>query len=367
MTCTAREVAEALGFALEGDGSIEISGASEPASAGPSDLAIALEERYLGGLGSGKARVAMLAEGVDWKSLGLEAAIFARRAQVALAGITKLFEPEPVCPPGVHPSAVVDPSASVGEGSSIGPCVTIGPGASVGARARIRAHASIAENARIGDDALLHEGVRIGARVRIGDRFIAHGNAVIGGDGFSFVTPERGGVEQARASLGREVTARQGKYMKIRSLGSVEIGDDVEIGAGSSVDRGTLADTLIGDGTKLDCQVQVGHNARIGRECLLCAQSGVAGSARIGDRCVLAGMVGVADHVEVGDDVLTGGASVLLTNVPSGQVVMGYPAVKMATNIEIYKSLRRLPRLASRVAELEARLESLEGGKGSSG
>jgi UDP-3-O-[3-hydroxymyristoyl] glucosamine N-acyltransferase len=242
----------------------------------------------------------------------------------------------------------------IGEGAAIGPFVVVGRGAVIGARARIASHVSVAEGAVIGDDALLLQGVRIGARVLIGDRFIAQAGGVIGSDGFSFVTPEKSTVEMARENLGKDVQANAQSWTRIHSLGTVEIGDDVETGANVTIDRGTIRATRIGRGTKLDNQVHIGHNVQVGEDCLLCGQVGIAGSARIGDRVVMAGQCGVSDNIFVGDDVVAGGATKIFTNAPAGRILLGSPAVKMESHVEMQKALRRLPRLAKQVAELKA-------------
>jgi UDP-3-O-[3-hydroxymyristoyl] glucosamine N-acyltransferase len=176
---------------------------------------------------------------------------------------------------------------------------------------------------------------------------------VIGADGFSFVTPEKSGVEQVRETLGARAEIKAQSWTRIHSLGAVSIGNDVEIGGNCAIDRGTIRDTVIGDGTKLDNLVHVGHNVQIGRDCLLCGQVGIAGSARIGDRVVMAGQCGVSDNIFVGNDVVAGGATKIFTNAPAGRVLLGSPAVKMETHVEMQKALRRLPRLAARVAALE--------------
>jgi UDP-3-O-[3-hydroxymyristoyl] glucosamine N-acyltransferase len=176
---------------------------------------------------------------------------------------------------------------------------------------------------------------------------------VIGSDGFSFVTPEKSGVEEIRETLGVRADHHPQGWSRIHSLGSVAIGDDVELGANVCIDRGTIRDTEIGSGTKLDNLVHVGHNVTVGRDCLLCGQVGIAGSARIGDRVVMAGQCGVNDNIFVGDDVIAGGATKIFTNAPAGRVLLGYPAVKMTTHIEMQKALRRLPRLAATVAALQ--------------
>ncbi|MDH3263171.1 MAG: UDP-3-O-(3-hydroxymyristoyl)glucosamine N-acyltransferase [Paracoccaceae bacterium] len=347
------DIATALGARLEGDGAIEVLRAAEAGQAGPEDLALAMSPKYAETLAGGQARVAVLWEGADWRALGLEAAIFVPRPRLAMAGITRALDEGPGIALGLHPSASVDPSASIGPGASIGPFVAIGPGTEIGPGARIAAHASVGAGARVGAEALIHAGVRIGHAVRIGDRFIAQAGAVIGSDGFSFVTEEMSGVEEIRRTLGhREEITEQG-WHRIHSLGTVEIGDDVEVGANTAIDRGTIRATRIGRGTKLDNLVHVGHNVEIGEDCLLCGQVGIAGSAKIGNRVVLAGQCGVNDNIFVGDDVIAGGGTKIFTNASAGRVLLGYPAVKMETHLEIQKALRRLPRLAAAVAGLQ--------------
>ena len=343
------EIAAALGATLEGDGRLRIVSAAEPAMAGPEALALAMKPEYAAGLAEGRARAAILWPGADWRALGLEAALFVPRPRMAMAGLTRVLDPGPELAPGVHPSAVVDPSAVLGEGVAVGPFSVIGRGVRIGAGTRILSHTSIGAETEIGTGGLIREGVRIGHRVRIGARAILHPGAVIGADGFSFVTPEPSGVEEIRRTLGRREDRAEQHWERIHSLGSVRIGDDVEIGANTTIDRGTIRDTEVGAGTKIDNLVMLGHNVRVGRDCLFCSQVGVAGSARIGDRVVLAGQVGVNDNIFVGDDVIAGGATKIFTNAPAGRVLMGSPAMKMETHLEAYKALRRLPRLLKRL------------------
>jgi UDP-3-O-[3-hydroxymyristoyl] glucosamine N-acyltransferase len=348
-----RDIAKALGAAAEGDLDLIVTGAAEPAAARNDQIALAMDPRYGEGIARGAARAAVVWPGADWQAMGLQAAIFAPRGRLAMAGLTRLMDPGPDIAPGVHPMALVDPSARLGEGAAVGPFVVIGAGVVIGPRARIASHVSIAEGARIGAEALILQGARIGARVTIGDRFICQPGAVIGADGFSFVTPEKSGVEEIRETLGQRAAITGQSWTRIHSLGAVTIGDDVEIGANVCIDRGTIRDTVIGPGTKLDNLVHVGHNVQIGRDCLICGQVGIAGSARIGDRVVMGGQCGVNDNIFVGDDVICGGATKIFTNAPAGRVLLGYPAVKMETHVELQKALRRLPRLALRVAALE--------------
>lgn len=353
MTHSIRDIAVALGAEAVGDLDFRVSRASEPALATDDALALAMDPKYADGLAKGKAKAAMLWPGADWQAMGLKAAIFAPRGRLALAGLSRVFDPGPRIEPGVSPLSVIGAETQIGEGAAIAPFVTVGAKCRIGARVRIASHVSIGDGVTIGDDALILTGARIADRVTIGDRFICQPGAVVGGDGFSFVTPERSGVEEVRATLGQRVEIQPQAWSRIHSLGSVTIGDDVEIGANSAVDRGTIRDTRIGSGTKLDNLVHIGHNVQVGEDCLLCGQVGIAGSSRIGDRVVLAGQCGVNDNIFVGNDVIAGGSTKIFTNAPAGRVLLGYPAVKMEIHVEMQKALRRLPRLAARVAELE--------------
>ncbi len=347
------EIAAALGAEAVGDTALVVRRAAEPGDAGPDDLALAMSPKYAEALGLGQARAAMLWAEADWQALGVAAAILVTRPRLAMAGLTRLLDPGPSIPPGIHPTAIIDPSARIGPGAAIGPFALIGPGAEIGAGARIASHVSIAAGTRIGEGALLHAGVRVGAGVRIGHRFIAQPGAVVGSDGFSFVTPEKSGVEEIRQTLGKRDEIRQQSWTRIHSLGGVEIGHDVEIGANACIDAGTIRATRIGRGTKLDNLVHVGHNVEVGEDCLLCGQVGIAGSSRIGNRVVMGGQCGVNDNIFIGDDVIAGGATKIFTNVPAGRVILGYPAVKMETHVEMQKALRRLPRLAATVAAMQ--------------
>ncbi len=356
MNYNVAEIARATGLVAAGDTSIRVQRLAEPAAAGPDELAVAMAPSYAPALRASGARAAVLWPEADWQALGLDAALFAPRARVALASLGEIFAQPPDVAPGIHPTAVVDREARLADDAWVGPFVVIGPGAQIGPRARIMSHVSIGRDARVGGDALLHPGVRIGARVRIGGRVVAQPNACIGADGFSFVTPEPGAVESARAT-GRVTTDSLNRSLRrINSLGAVVLGDDVEIGACTTVDRGTVADTVIGNGTKIDNQVQVGHNARVGENCLICGQAGLAGSVTIGDRVVIGGKAGVSDHIEVGADAIIAGGCLVARNVPSRSIMMGVPAQPRERFIRELKALRRLPRLVDRVAVLRRRL-----------
>ena len=339
------EIAKSLGAEAVGAIDLVISGAAEPQDAGPDALAMAMSPKYGEALSQGRARAALLWEGADWQALGLEAAIFVARPRLAMGGLTRMLDPGQHETPGIHPSAVIDPSAQIGADVTIGPLAVIGPRARIGDGSLIGAHCFIGADVTLGVGANLREMVSIGARVTIGHRFRAQPGARIAADGFSYVTPETSGVENVRKTLGDQGEAKAQAWVRIHSLGSVRIGNDVEIGANATIDNGTIRDTEIGDGTKLDNQVHIGHNCRIGADCLLCGQTGLSGSVTIGDNVVLGGQCGVADNTFIGDRVIAGGGTKILSNVPAGRVMMGYPAVKMDTHTEMYKAQRRLPRM----------------------
>ncbi|MCB2093446.1 MAG: UDP-3-O-(3-hydroxymyristoyl)glucosamine N-acyltransferase [Rhodobacteraceae bacterium] len=352
MSHTIAEIAEAIGAQAFGDVNLRVCNAAEPAMAGPDDLALAMDRKYAPQLAGGRARAAMLWDGADWQALGLKSAICVARPRFAMAGLTRMLDDGPDIAAGIDRTAIIGDGAVIGEGAAIGPFVVIGRDVRIGARARIASHVSIARSSVIGDDALILQGVRIGPRVFIGDRFVCQPGAVIGADGFSFVTEDKSRPEIVRETLGKAEAAPQQNWTRIHSLGCVEIGDDVEIGANATIDRGTVRATRVGSGSKLDNLVHLGHNVTVGRDCLLCGLVGVAGSSRIGDRVVLGGQCGVSDNIFVGDDVVAGGGTKILANAPAGRVLLGYPAMKMTAQMETWKHVRRLGRLFAQVAEL---------------
>ena len=353
MSYTIAQIADALGIRAEGDTALKVSAVAEPAQAGESDLALAMKPEFAEQLPQGKARAAMLWDGADWRAMGLDAALMSPRPRYAMSGLSAMMDAGAGYAPGLHATAVIDPTAQLGDGVSVGPFAVIGAGARIGAGSVIGAQVFVGRDTRIGEGALLHPGVRIGHGVTIGDRFIAHFGATVGADGFSFVTPEPSAAEKVRETLGDQAGATAQSYARIHSLGGVDIGDDVELGANTCIDRGTVRATRIGNGCKFDNLAQIGHNVVIGNDCLICAQVGIAGSSRIGNNVVLGGQTGVSDNLFIGDNVVTGGATKVLSNVPSGRVMLGYPAMKMDSQLEIYRQLRRLPRLIADVASLK--------------
>ncbi|MGJ8622474.1 MAG: UDP-3-O-(3-hydroxymyristoyl)glucosamine N-acyltransferase [Yoonia sp.] len=352
MAHSIKDIAAALGAEAFGAVDLQVTGASEPATATADDLALAMTPAYGDALAKGAAKAAVVWPGADWRALGLEAAIIAPRARLAMAGLTQMLD-QPLPDNGISPHAAISEEAKLGSNVRVGAFSVIGAGAVIGDDTWIGDHVSIAAGVTLGAACQIHAGVRLQRGVHLGAHVILQPNVVLGGDGFSFVTAQPSNVERARETLGEGATEipDDPTWHRIHSLGGVVIGDDVEVGANSCVDAGTIRATQVGAGTKIDSLVQVGHNVIVGAHCLLCAQAGIAGSTVIGDRVVVGGKAGVADNLRVGDDVVLGGGSVVLSNVPAGRVMMGYPATKMTNHIDSYKALRRLPRMLRDLAK----------------
>lgn len=351
---TLAEIAEALDGSLTGDGDIVVRRVAHPAAAlGEEDLALAIEKEAAAALAGSKARAAIVVAGTSPPS-SIAAYVAVERGRYALARLLALFEVPPHAQLGVHPSAVVDASARLGERVSIGPFVHVGPDVEIGHHTVVLSHVSVGAGARVGAHCRIHPGARIGERVVIGDRVILQHNASLGADGFSYATPEPGSVETARAT-GR-VAGRNTAIARIPSLGTVVLGDEVEVGAGSAVDRATIGVTRIGAGTKIDNLVQVGHNVTIGENCLICGNVGISGSASIGNRVVLAGGAGVADHVRIGDDCIIMGNAAVASDLPAGGLYVGQPAIPRDEFFRQFRNIKRLGRMHDKLAEIEKRL-----------
>ncbi len=346
------EVAKAIDGRVVGDGAIDVTRPVDPGFAGaPGDLAVAIERPAVRALKDTKARAAVIAENVSVPEGLLDGYIVASRPRTALAELTVLFDQPLERIKGVHAQAAIDPSATLGKNVSVGAFAAIGKDASIGDGTVIAENVTVAEGARLGANCLIHAGVRVCHHAEIGDGVIIHSNAVIGADGFSYATPTQSSFEAAKL-IGR-VESTNEEIVRVSSLGRIVLGDEVEVGASTTIDRGTLKDTVIGPGTKIDNQVQIGHNVQIGKNCMICAQVGIAGSAVIGDRVVLAGKVGVADHVHVGDDSVIGAGSGLYTDVPPKSIMYGYPAMPMAEAARHFKHIRTLHELFADVEELK--------------
>jgi UDP-3-O-[3-hydroxymyristoyl] glucosamine N-acyltransferase len=349
MSYTVMEISQALNIPYEGDGKIRIVSISSPENARPDQMVIATSTKYFGELKNTKALVAFMYNGADWKALGLKAALLPDQPRLKMSEVFNMYDKNGQLDPIIHDTAIIDPSAKIGENVSIGAYCIIGKGVTIGKGTFLDTNISIADNCFIGNNSLIFSGVKVSTGVTIGSNFRCSFNTVIGSDGFSFVSSADDNIKEIKRSLGKRRGTNQSKYSRIASFGSVDIGDDVEIGSNCSIDSGTIKNTIVGDGTKIDNLVHIGHNVEIGADTLLCGQVGIAGSAIIGNRVVLAGQCGVGDHTKVGDDVIAGGATKIFSNIPKGRVVLGNPAMKMDENIKVYKSIRRLPRFMEKI------------------
>jgi UDP-3-O-[3-hydroxymyristoyl] glucosamine N-acyltransferase len=353
---TLGEIASYVGGRLRGDPSVTIKRVIHPALAqDPSDLALVLSPAATSILASGNVSNAVTPEELGEQPTPNQ--IIVKRPRLALAKLLELFERPVHVFDGIHPSAVIDPSAVIGEKVSIGPFCWVGPASKIGDSCRLVARVSIGADVTVGEKTLLHAGVCIGDRCQIGARVIIQANATIGGDGFSFVTVEPGSIESAQAT--GEVRSFNDEIVRINSIGNVVIEDDVEIGAGTCVDRGTLGETRIGKGSKLDNLVQVGHNATIGTNCLIAAQVGLGGSSKVGERAVMGGQSGLPDHVSVGEDALIHAQAGIGANIPPKGIVIGSPAEPKKQWLEEHLAIRRLPRIARELKELRQQVANL--------
>jgi UDP-3-O-[3-hydroxymyristoyl] glucosamine N-acyltransferase len=350
---TLGEIADFIGGEIRGDASVSVTRIVHPAIAqGDSDLAFVLSPKEASVLESGRIVNAVVPAGVE--GLPTPNQIVVSRPRLVLAKLTQLFERPVYVAPGIHPWSVIDPTASIGENVCIGPFCWVGPHSLIGDACRLVCNVSIGADVTIGDRTLLHAGVRIGDRCEIGSRVVIQPNVTIGGDGFAFVTPEPGSVESVRKT--GEVRSFNNEIIRIHSLGSVVIEDDVEIGAGTCVDRGTLGETRIGRGSKLDNLIQVGHNASIGSNCLIVSQVGLGGSSKIGNRVVMGGQSGVPDHVTVGDDAVVHARSGITGHVPEKAAMIGIPALPLREFMDREVKMRRLPNL---IKDLKKQMESM--------
>jgi UDP-3-O-[3-hydroxymyristoyl] glucosamine N-acyltransferase len=356
---TLQELATKLDATLIGGSARMVSRLVHPSEYRDSnDLALAMDKNLLPLLREHHVEAAVVSADAAIEPGQLEACLVVRRPRLAMAILTNLFAPANQFGDGIHPSAYIDKTATIGADVLIGPFCVIGPHAQIGDGAQLQSQVTIESGAQIGARTVLRAGVRIGADCVVGADCLFHFNASIGSDGFSFVTPERGSVEAAKAD--GAVTATNQGLLRIASLGQVIIGDQVEIGASTAIDRGTVAATRIGDRTKIDNHVQIGHNVQIGDDCMICGRVGIAGSTVIGNRVVIGGASGIADHVQIGDDAVLMAMSGVTGNVPPKQLYGGIPALPRAKALEILIHTNRLKSLFNNVEALGERVKKLE-------
>jgi UDP-3-O-[3-hydroxymyristoyl] glucosamine N-acyltransferase len=325
-----RDIAGHLGLQFAGDGELLISGVARLSEAGSDQITFAASESWERKLVDCSAGAVIVSRKPDIPGLNY---ILSPNPQLDFTKVMRLFHPERRHFTGISNLASVDRGAEIAEPTSIAPFVTIAEGVKIGPRTTIDPGCAIGPGTTIGADCTIHPNVVLEEGVTIGDRVIIHAGTIIGADGYGYVSHE-------------------GRHHKVPQIGSVRIGDDVEIGANVCIDRGTLGDTVIGNGVKIDNLVQVAHNVTVGDNSLLIAQVGISGSCDIGRDVVLAGKVGLKDHVKIGDGAVVAAVSIATHDIKPGEVVAGYPAVDIKTWRRSQVILRNLPRYWPRILEL---------------
>ncbi len=332
------DIAKRLNAAYEGSGDTDIAGAASLESAGPREISFVGNRKAAAAAASSSAGCLLVtAEFPTGRTL-----IRVTDPRASFAAVIGLLYPPAPIRPGIHPTAVIAPDAKIAPSASIGPHVTVGELTCIGERTSIGAGCTIGAQVELGDDCLLHARVTIYDNVRIGHRAVLHSGCVLGADGFGFVRGPNG-------------------YQKFPQIGGVEIGDDVEIGANSCVDRAALGVTRIGDGVKLDNLVHIGHNCDIGKHVVIAAQTGLSGGVVVEDFAVIGGQVGIGDKARIEAGAVLGSGCGILTSkiVRKGQVVWGTPARPLKEHLEQLANLARLPRMREQVAEIEKRVKEL--------
>ena len=335
MENTVSELAALVGgqLAFGADGSVKITGVAALADAVPGEMTFFGNPKYLPQLRDSRATAALVP--ANFSETVPAICIRCENPTLAFSKVIERFAPPPVqFAPGVHPTAVVGRNVRLGKDVSIQPGAVIEDGASIGERTIIGAHSYIGHDAQVGGDCHLHHRVTIGYRCKLGNRVIIHSGVVIGSDGFGF-------------------ELQDGRHAKIPQIGIVQIDDDVEIGANTTIDRARFGRTWIGAGTKIDNLVQIAHNVVIGKHCIVCGLTGIAGSTKLGNHVILAGQVGTVGHVEIGDGVIIGAQSGVNKSLLSKEIFMGTPAVPAREWKEQVAHIRSLKKLKARVARLE--------------
>ena len=338
LAMTAAEIAAAVSGALTGNGDAVVDGIAPLDRATARDLSFLANAKYAPLFERSLAGVVLVTSELASAPGACTARVVVRNPHDALLSLIQRFYRPPARETGVHPTAIVAPGVRLDPGATIESYAVIGEGAEIGARAWIGSHSVVGAGVKLGSDVRLFPHVTLYPGTTLGDRVTVHSGARIGCDGFGYVF--RGGVHE-----------------KIPHAGRCLIGNDVEIGANSTIDRGSIDDTVVGDGTKIDNLVQIGHNVRVGRLCLLVAQVGIAGSCRVEDGAVLGGQVGLAGHLTVGAGARLAAQAGVISDVPAGETWSGYPARPHREALKASAALFKLSAMMKRLERLLAREE----------
>ena len=337
------ELAKLTGARVEGADDVEITGAAGLDEASEGHVTFLANPRYTPRVNSTRASAIYLSEEAQTdKEISI---LRVKDPYLAYTRALRVFHPEAELEPFIHPSAVIDSTARIAARVAIGACVVIGRNVFVGDDVYIHPNVTVYDDVTIGRGSVIHSGVALRERTIIGERVIIHNNAVIGCDGFGYAKDE------------------QKRWLKIPQAGRVVIEDDVEIGAGTTIDRASVGESRIGRGSKVDNLVQIGHSCTVGEDSLLCAQVGLAGSSHIGSRVILAGQAGVAGHLTIGDDVVLTAKSATSHDVPAGKMISGIPAFDNKDWLRSTAAFRRLGEMQRTLRELERRMKDTATGR----
>jgi len=337
MGMTLKEIAELVEGELCGDGNLLIEGVGSLAEAKKGDITFLAGPRYRNQVSKTKASAIIIGQEVELPKIP---SIRAKNPYSAFGRVMNLLIPPQKVTPGIDKTSILGKGVKLGKDIAIGAYVVIGDGVVIGDRTAIFPGTYIGDKVLIGKDGLLYPNVTVREEVIIGDNVIIHPGAVIGSDGFGYAS-------------------EKGKHHKIPQVGTVEIENGVEIGANVTIDRATMGKTVIGEGTKIDNLVQIGHNVTIGKNCVIVSQVGISGSTAIGDNVILAGQAGLVGHINVGDNAIVGAQAGVTKSVPANTTVSGYPAREHRRTQRINAQLIRLPKLYERVRELKRQIDEM--------
>ncbi len=337
------ELSDSINATLVGNTDVIITGAASISRAGRGDITFAVTRQHVEHFLSGDAPAAVVSATIEVERhrLGCKCVVLTQDAEAGFNRIASLLRPQMERKRiGISPQAMVAGSANIAEDVDIYPGAYVGEGVEIGCGSIIYPSVTILDHCRIGSNVSIFPGTTLYENTVVGNRVVIHGGAVIGAFGFGYRTHD-------------------GRHHRSAQLGNVVIGNDVEIGANTTVDRGTYDSTTIGDGTKIDNLVMIGHNCQIGEHNLLCSQVGIAGSSSSGNYVVMAGQVGVGDHLQIGDNVTLAAKAGVMHNLPSDQVYLGAPAIPAREQMQIFAVTAKLPELRKQVKNLEKEVRQL--------